>query len=56
MMVGMLMQKRIANLEWVIKRCNPEFKEVWERKLKQLINKRVEMAHERMVENARRVH
>jgi hypothetical protein len=55
-MVGMLMQKRIANLEWVIKRCNPEFKEVWERKLKQLINRRVEMAHERMVENARSVH
>jgi|TARA_E500000305_G_C3823858_1_gene144088 hypothetical protein len=55
-MVGMLMQKRIANLEWVIKRCSPEFKEVWERKLEQLINRRVEMAHERMVENARRVH
>ena len=55
-MVGMLIQKRIANLEEVIKRCSPDFKPVWERKLEQLINRRVEMAHERMVENARRVH
>jgi hypothetical protein len=55
-MVGMLMQKRISNIEWVMTRCSPEFKEVWERKLEQLINRRVEMAYERMVENARSVH
>ena len=55
-MVGMLMQKRIANIEWVMKRCSPDFKPVWERKLEQLINRRVEMAYERMVENARSVH
>ena len=55
-MVGMLMQKRISNIEWVITRCNPEFKKVWERKLEQLINRRVEMAYERMVERARSIH
>ena len=55
-MVGMLMQKRISNIEWVMTRCNPEFKKVWERKLEQLINRRVELAYERMDERARSVH
>ena len=55
-MVGMLMQKRISNIEWVMERCSSDFKPVWERKLKQLINRRVELAYERMVERARSVH
>jgi len=55
-MVGMLMQKRISNIEWVMKRCNPEFKKVWERKLQQLLDKKVEMAYERTIERARSVH
>ena len=55
-MVGMLMQKRIANIEWVMKRCSPEFKKVWEYKLQQLLNKRVEIEYEKMVEKARSVH
>ena len=55
-MVGMLMQKRISNIEWVMTRCNPEFKKVSARKLEQLINRRVEQAYERMVERARSVH
>mgnify|MGYP003674148263 FL=1 len=55
-MVGMLMQKRIANIEWVMKRCNPEFKKVWARKLEQLLERRVEKAYERIVERARSVH
>ena len=37
-------------------RCNPEFKEVWARKLQQLLDRKVEIAHERMVEDARSVH
>ena len=55
-MVGMLMQKRIANIEWVMKRCSPEFKKVWERKLEQLLERKVEIAYERTVERARSVH
>jgi len=62
-MVGLLMQNlsyeyklRISNIESVMTRCNPEFKEVWARKLQQLLDRKVEIAHERMVEDARSVH
>ena len=54
--LGLLMQKRISNIESVMTRCNPEFKEVWARKLQQLLDRKVEIAHERMVEDARSVH
>ena len=55
-MVGMLMKKRISNIEWVMTRCNPEFKKVWARKLEQLLERRVEIAYEKTVERARSVH
>jgi len=55
-MAGMLIQKRIANLEAVIERCSPGFKAVWERKLEQLLARRVEMAYERFQDQARMVH